>query len=103
MICLQTWKSIPDTNEIAKDLQSLVIHSVDATVEHLAASNVFFVAKRRNANKEVLYLSCKGPKGAPFLVELTAAVGVPGVKCAVKTPSPDLAPFFFEAMETILK
>ncbi|KAJ6826811.1 beta-adaptin-like protein B [Iris pallida] len=100
---LETWKSIPDTNEIAKDLQGAVINSVDATIELLGASNVFFVAKRRNANKEILYLSAKGPKAVPFLIELTAAVGVPGVKCAVKTPSPELAPLFFEAMESLLK
>jgi len=100
---LETWKSIPDTNEIAKDLPGATIHNVDSTVEHLAASNVFFVAKRRNANKEVLYLTCKGPKAVPFLIELTAAIGVPGVKCAVKTPSAELAPLFFEAMEGLLK
>lgn len=100
---LETWKSIPDTNEIAKDLQSAIIHSVDTAIEHLGASNVFFVAKRKNANKDLLYLSCKGPKGIPFLIEVTASVGVPGVKCAVKTPSPEMAPLFFEAMEMILK
>lgn len=100
---MQTWKSIPDTNEIAKDLPGATIHNVDSTVEHLAASNLFFVAKRRNANKEVLYLSCKGPKAVPFLIELTAAISVPGVKCAVKTPSPELAPLLFEAMEGLLK
>ncbi|KAJ6803452.1 beta-adaptin-like protein B [Iris pallida] len=100
---LETWKSIPDTNEISKDLQGAVINNVDATIDHLSASNVFFVAKRRNANKEVLYLSAKGPKSVPFLIELTAAIGTPGVKCAVKTPSPELAPLFFEAMENLLK
>lgn len=99
---LETWKSIPDTNEVSKDLPAAVINNVNATVEHLAASNVFFIAKRKNANKEVLYLSAKIPRGIPFLIELTVAVGVPGIKCAVKTPSPEMAPFFFEAMETLL-
>ncbi|KAF3340866.1 beta-adaptin-like protein C [Carex littledalei] len=85
-----------------EDLTNSVIHSIDATVEHLAASNVFFVAKRRNANKEVLYLSTKIPRGIPFLIEITAGLGVPGVKCAIKTPNPEYAPIFFEAMETLL-
>lgn len=98
----QTWKSLPDDNEVIKDLTNSVIHSIDATVEHLAASNVFFVAKRRNANKEVLYLSTKIPRGIPFLIEITAGLGVPGVKCAIKTPNPEYAPIFFEAMETLL-
>ncbi|XP_072984267.1 beta-adaptin-like protein C [Typha latifolia] len=99
---LETWKSLPDANEVAKDLP-LSIHSVDATIEHLTASNVFFVAKRKNANKDVMYLSAKIPRGIPFLIEITAAVGIPGIKCAVKTPSPEMTPLLFEAMETLLK
>ncbi|RRT59060.1 hypothetical protein B296_00046109 [Ensete ventricosum] len=100
---LQTWKSLPDSNEAGKDLSNSIIHSVDATIEHLTASNVFFVAKRRNADKELLYLSAKIPRGIPFLIELMAVLGVPGVKCAVKTQSPEMAPLLFEAMETLLK
>ncbi|KAG0484832.1 hypothetical protein HPP92_008911 [Vanilla planifolia] len=100
---LETWKALPDSNEVAKDLLVAVIHSIDTTIEHLATANVFFVAKRKNANKDILYMSAKGPRGIPLLIELTAAVGVPGVKCAVKTPSPELAPLFFDAMENLLK
>ncbi|KAG8076271.1 hypothetical protein GUJ93_ZPchr0006g43947 [Zizania palustris] len=43
------------------------------------------------------------PLGLPtpgnlYLMELTAAVGVPNVKCAVKTPSPEMVSLFFEAV-----
>lgn len=100
---LETWKSLPDSNEVAKDLSSAIIHSIDSAVENLAASNVFFVAKRRNANKEILYMSAKIPRGIPFLVELTASLGAPGVKCAAKTPSPEMAPLLFDAIEALLK
>ncbi|PKU68362.1 beta-adaptin-like protein B [Dendrobium catenatum] len=100
---LETWKSLPDSNEVAKDLSSAIIHSIDSTVENLAATNVFFVAKRRNANKDILYMSAKGPRGIPFLIELTASVGAPGIKCAVKTPSLEMAPLLFDAMEALLK
>ncbi|XP_020573220.1 beta-adaptin-like protein C [Phalaenopsis equestris] len=100
---LETWKSLPDSNEVAKDLPTAIIHSVDSTVETLAAANVFFIAKRRNANKEILYMSAKIPHGIPFLIELTASVGALGVKCAVKTPSPEMAPLLFDAMEALLK
>ncbi|KAG8044364.1 hypothetical protein GUJ93_ZPchr0995g22924 [Zizania palustris] len=75
---LEAWKSLPDGNEFSKDFPSSVINSIDGTIEHLAASNVFFIAKRKNANKDVLYMSAKIPRGIPFLIELTAAVGVPG-------------------------
>lgn len=101
-IFLQTWKSLPDDNEVSKDLTNSVIHSIDATLEHLAASNIFFVAKRKNSKKDVLYLSTKIPRGVPFLIELTGELGAPGVKCAIKTPNPEYAPLFFEAIETLL-
>lgn len=100
---LETWKSLPDSNEVSKDFPGIVVNSVEATLDHLAASNMFFIAKRKHANQEVLYLSAKIPSGIPFLIELTAVVGIPGVKCAVKTPTPEMAPLFFEAIENLLK
>lgn len=51
---------------------------------------------------QVLYLSGKVPPNIPFLVELTFVVGHPSVKCAVKTPTPEMAPLFFEAIESLL-
>lgn len=100
---LETWKSLPDSNEVLREFPGLLINSVESTLDKLASSNMFFIAKRKNANQEVLYLSAKIPKGIPFLIELTAAVGIPGVKCAIKTPSPEMAPLFFEALEHFLQ
>jgi AP-1 complex subunit beta-1 len=102
-VCLQTWKSLPDDNEFTKEYTSSVISSIDATIERLASSNVFFIAKRKNANMDVLYMSAKAPRGIPLLIELTAAVGAPGVKCAVKTPNKEMVALFFEAMEALIK
>ncbi|XP_039123674.1 beta-adaptin-like protein B [Dioscorea cayenensis subsp. rotundata] len=100
---LEAWKTLPDANEISKDLQNSVIHNVDATTKHLLAHNIFTVAKRNNANKDIIYLSAKLPRGITFLVELTSVIGVPGVKCAVKTSNPEMASLFFETMESLLK
>ncbi|GAB2296799.1 hypothetical protein Dimus_030902 [Dionaea muscipula] len=100
---LEAWKSLPDSNEVLKDFPGLMITSVKATLDRLAAANMFFIAKRKNANQEVLYLSAKIPRGIPFLIELTATVGIPSIKCAIKTPSPEMAPLFFEAIENLLK
>ncbi|KAK9129386.1 hypothetical protein Sjap_009873 [Stephania japonica] len=100
---LETWKSLPDSNEVVKDLPSVVVNSVEATLDRLAASNMFFIAKRRHANQEVLYLSAKIPRGTPVLIELTAVIGIAGVKCAIKTPNPEMAPLFFESVEALLK
>ncbi|GAB2273890.1 hypothetical protein Dimus_008662 [Dionaea muscipula] len=100
---LETWKSLPDSNEVLKDFPELVITSVEETLDKLAAANMFFIAKRKNANQEVLYLSAKIPRGIPFLIELTAAIGIPGIKSAIKIPSPEMASLFFEAIENLLK
>ena len=106
---LQTWQALPDSHEVARDLPNASITSVDATLEKLSVSNLFYVARRvlKDTNQEVLYLSGKVPyvsgKFIPFLVELTFLVGFPGVKCAVKTPVPEMAPLFFEAIDALLK
>ncbi|KAI3410219.1 Beta-adaptin-like protein [Psidium guajava] len=100
---LETWRSLPDSNEVLKDFPGAVVSNVEMTLDRMAASNLFFIAKRKHANQDVFYFSAKIPRGVPFLIELTLVVGVPGVKCAIKTPSPETAPLFFEALETILK
>uniref|UniRef100_I1LIM0 Beta-adaptin-like protein n=1 Tax=Glycine max TaxID=3847 RepID=I1LIM0_SOYBN len=100
---LETWRSLPDSNEVSKDFPAIVIDSVEATLDRLAASNVFFIAKRKNANQDVFYFSAKIPQGIPLLIELTTVVGNPGAKCAIKTPSPEMSAFFFEAIETLLR
>lgn len=100
---LATWKSLPDSNEVSKDFPGIVVNSVESTLDRLASSNMFFIAKRKHANHEVLYLSAKVPRGIPFLIELTTVIGTPGLRCAIKTPSPEMAPLFFEALESFLK
>ncbi|KAJ8764856.1 hypothetical protein K2173_010321 [Erythroxylum novogranatense] len=100
---LETWRSLPDSNEVSKDFQGIVVNSVEATIDRLAASNMFFIAKRKHANQDVFYFSAKLPRGIPILIELATVVGTPGVKCAIKTPNPEMAPVFFEAIETLLK
>ncbi|TYH23661.1 hypothetical protein ES288_A03G031500v1 [Gossypium darwinii] len=100
---LETWRSLPDSNEILKEFPGIVVTSAEATLDRLAASNMFFIAKRKHANQDVFYFSAKIPRGIPFLIELTTIIGNPGVKCAIKTPNPEMAPLFFEAIETLLK
>ncbi|CAL0314530.1 unnamed protein product [Lupinus luteus] len=99
---LETWRSLPDSNEVSKDFPTIVLSSAEATLDRLAASNMFFIAKRKNANQDVFYFSAKLPRGIPFLIELTTAIGNPGVKCAIKTPNPEMSSLFFEAVETLL-
>lgn len=100
---LEAWKSLPDSNEVSKEFPGITVNSLEGILDRLAASKVFFIAKRKHANQEVLYLSAQVPGGITFLIELTMVAGAPGVKCAIKTPSPEMAPLFFEAIETLLR
>lgn len=54
----QTWKSLSDSHEVAKDLPNAVITSVEATREKLATTNLFYVAGRvlKDTNQEVKLL-----------------------------------------------
>lgn len=100
---VQTWRSLPDTNEVLKEFPGIVVSNAETTLDRLAATNMFFIAKRKHANQDVFYFSAKIPRGIPFLIELTTVIGSPGVKAAIKTPNPEMAPLFFEAVETLLK
>jgi AP-1 complex subunit beta-1 len=102
---LETWKSLPDSNEVLKELRDTVIPNVDILLEKLNASNAFFIARRflKETNQDVLYLSIKLPPNVPLLVELTFAVGDPGVKVALKTSSTEYAPLFFDAIDELIK
>ncbi|KAL4592554.1 hypothetical protein LXL04_005554 [Taraxacum kok-saghyz] len=100
---LETWKSLPDSNEVSKEIPGIAINNLDETIDQLSKHNMFFIAKRKNANQDVLYLSAKIPKAIPFLIEITTVISVPGIKCAIKTPNPEMGPLFFDALETLLK
>lgn len=104
LVCVfQTWRSLPDSNEVQREFPGITITSVDSTIDLLTAFNMFFIAKRKNGNQDVIYLSAKVPGDVPLLIELTAMVGQPGLKCAVKIPTPEIAPIFFEAVELLFK
>eukprot|EP00897_Mesotaenium_endlicherianum_P006044 jgi/Mesen1/5468/ME000273S04692 len=101
---LETWKSLPDSNEVAQDFPALNIVSIDSTLEKLGRSNLFYIAKRhlKDTNQDVVYLSAKVAPSVPLLVEFTFVSGTPGVRCALKTPSPEYAPLFFEAVSSLV-
>ncbi|CAI5471097.1 unnamed protein product [Closterium sp. Yama58-4] len=104
-VFLETWKALPDSNEVSRDLSGITISNIDSVSEKLASNNVFFVAKRhlKDTNQNILYLSAKLAPSIPILLEITFLLGVAGTKCAIKTPSPEWAPLVFEAVESILQ
>lgn len=71
-ICLlhQTWKALPDSHEVAKDLPNALITDVDATLKKLAETNLFFIARRalKDTNQEVELLGLYVSTGLCFLL-----------------------------------
>nr|GLL25751.1 beta-adaptin-like protein C [Ipomoea trifida] len=51
-----------------------------------------------NANRDML--CCIFPRGISFLIELTATIGSPALKSAIKTPNPEMAPLFFQSFSS---
>nr|GEU67849.1 beta-adaptin-like protein B [Tanacetum cinerariifolium] len=100
---LETWRSLPNSKEVSNDIPDIVINNVLETIERLASLNMFFVAKRKKETHQVLYISTKVHNKFPFLIKLTLTLGSPGLKCAIKTPKPDMAALVFEALETLLR
>lgn len=41
---LQTWKSLPDSNVVSKEFPRILMTNVEATLDKLAALNMFFIA-----------------------------------------------------------
>jgi len=99
---LQTWKSLPDTNEVVKQLDVPAVANVDALIEKLNGNNVYFLARRQLNNQEVIYCSAKVLQ-AQLLLELTMTVGIPGVKCCLKTSAMDMVSMCFEAVDALLR
>ncbi|CAI5958801.1 unnamed protein product [Closterium sp. NIES-65] len=74
-VFLETWKALPDSNEVSRDL-GVSIANIDSVSEKLASNNVFFVAKRhlKDTNQHILYLSAKLAPSIPILLEITIDV-----------------------------
>ncbi|KAE8698129.1 UDP-glucose 4-epimerase family protein [Hibiscus syriacus] len=75
---LETWSSIPDSNEVQKEFQAL--------------------CEAQKRQSRCVLLLCQDPSR----YKLTTVTGSPGVKCAIKTPNPEMAPMFFESIESLL-
>nr|GEW08289.1 beta-adaptin-like protein C [Tanacetum cinerariifolium] len=65
-----------EAEEVLKDIPDILINSVDETIERLASSNMFFIAKRKKEKQHVLYISARVHNGFPLLIELTLILGI---------------------------
>lgn len=98
---VQMWKSIPDQNERVSEVSRLS-GDVDQIVEKLEAKNVFAIARRKVAEKTVLYLSTKLWNQVVILVELTFESPASARICC-KTNNLEWVPLFVESLTQLLQ
>lgn len=100
---LQMWRAIPDSNEKSKDMANINTADLDAIQRKLEAHNVFFIARRKVAEQDVLYLSVRFVNDVVMLVELTFTPGVPAARACSKTQNLELVPLFEGCLEAVLR
>lgn len=99
---LELWSQISPAEELKKDIDS-VKYPAEALPAHLAARNVFFIAKSSASGRVALYYSSKC-MGHALLLELTFSPAVPTtVQCSLKTKQIALAPLFFQFLTETLQ
>ena len=55
-----------------------------------------------DASRTAVYAAAKLPPGAVLLVELSCALGYPGVKIAIKSNQPEYAQLALDAVEQLI-
>lgn len=98
---VQMWKSISDQNERISEANR-VLGDVDQIVDRLEAKNMFAIARRKVAEKVVLYLSVKLWNGVILLVELTFE-SASTVRVCCKTNNLEWVPLLEETVQHFLQ
>jgi len=98
---LQIWKSIADANERSQTITPLVDTNLDVIQRKLEGFNVFFIAKRKVGNQDILYHSVKLGNGTTILVEFTFK-GANECQLSCKAQNTDVLPYFIQSMVSIL-
>lgn len=99
---LQTWKEIPQANEVQYVIDAISLTS-DQISEKLQKNNVFTIAKRNVDVQDMLYQSMKLTNGIWILAELKVQPGVPTVTLSLKSLALDVAGGVHEMFEAILR
>jgi AP-1 complex subunit beta-1 len=104
-VFINSWKNIPDTNQILFTVQDLPSSDADAVIAKLGSANVSFIARRAvptAPGQEAAYFSCKTLTAQIFLVEITFKQGVNVVKVCIKTANADYSGLAKDAIQRLL-
>ncbi|XP_045465624.1 AP-1 complex subunit beta-1 [Harmonia axyridis] len=101
-VFLTTWRDIPSANEVQYTLNDLK-GSADVISNKMTQSNIFTIAKRNVEGQDMLYQSLKLTNNIWVLLELKLTPGSTTATLSLKTRSVEVAPFVFQAYDSIVK
>lgn len=97
-----SWKAIPDANEASQQIPGPSPASIEIVKQRLASNNVFLMAARGSPNGEqAAYLTASIatlPQPTRVLLEVRFGGAAPGLRAALRSERPDLAPLVFGAL-----
>ncbi|KAL1501451.1 hypothetical protein ABEB36_006768 [Hypothenemus hampei] len=101
-VFLTTWRDIPSANEMQYNLNDIK-GTTDSVSNKMTLSNIFTIAKRNVEGQDMLYQSLKLTNNIWVLLELKLTPGVSYATLSLKSRSVEVAPFIFQAYESICK
>jgi hypothetical protein len=81
---LQMWRAIPEANEHTRDVALPGLLDVETLQRKLELNNLFFIARRRVNEQDVVYLSARLTNDVVILVEITLVPGQPVMKVRMR-------------------
>ncbi|XP_057664433.1 AP-2 complex subunit beta isoform X1 [Diorhabda carinulata] len=101
-VFLTTWRDIPAANEVQYTVND-VKGNTDAISNKMTLNNIFTIAKRNVEGQDMLYQSLKLTNNIWVLLELKLQPGVSTATLSLKSRSVEVAPYVFQAYDSILK
>ncbi|KAJ3427637.1 beta-adaptin-like protein b [Anaeramoeba flamelloides] len=100
---LKSWKNIPDEVESLKEITDLTESNSNIIKLKLENKNIFFVAKRKADELEIMYFSLKTPMTDYILLELAIDTNSNTIQLATRTNNTDFVGMVELEIEKILK
>lgn len=101
-VFLTTWRDIPSANEVQYTIND-VKGTTDSVSNKMTLNNIFTIAKRNVEGQDMLYQSLKLTNNIWVLLELKLQPGVTTATLSLKSRSVEVAPYVFQAYDSIIK
>ncbi|KAG5874679.1 hypothetical protein JTB14_021636 [Gonioctena quinquepunctata] len=101
-VFLTTWRDIPSANEVQYTINDIK-GTTDVISNKMILNNIFTIAKRNVEGQDMLYQSLKLTNNIWVLLELKLQPGVTTATLSLKSRSVEVAPYVFQAYDSILK